>query len=63
MKKNEHHGKNSASDVRKKASDVYLSARAPALIKINGICIPINNQELPVEAPLACSPRSSSRKP
>ena len=23
----------------KKASDVYLSARAPALIKINGICI------------------------
>ncbi|MDR3064935.1 MULTISPECIES: PilT/PilU family type 4a pilus ATPase [Comamonas] len=37
----------------KKASDVYLSARAPALIKINGICIPINNQELPVEAPLA----------
>ena len=37
----------------KKASDVYLSARAPALIKINGVCVPINNQELPPEAPLA----------
>jgi twitching motility protein PilU len=37
----------------KKASDVYLSARAPALIKINGVCVPINHQELPPEAPLA----------
>ena len=37
----------------KKASDVYLSARAPALIKINGVCVPINQQELPPEAPLA----------
>lgn len=37
----------------KKASDVYLSARAPAMIKINGVSVPINNQELPVEAPLA----------
>ncbi|MEX8192373.1 PilT/PilU family type 4a pilus ATPase [Comamonas guangdongensis] len=37
----------------KNASDVYLSARAPALIKINGVCVPINNQELPPEAPLA----------
>ncbi len=36
----------------KNASDVYLSANAPALIKINGECIPINNQELPVDAPL-----------
>ena len=36
----------------KNASDVYLSAKAPALIKINGECIPINNQELPVDAPL-----------
>jgi len=36
----------------KKASDVYLSANAPALIKINGECVPINNQLLPVEAPL-----------
>jgi twitching motility protein PilU len=35
----------------KKASDVYLSAHAPALIKINGQCIPINNQLLPPEAP------------
>ncbi|MEP6970207.1 MAG: PilT/PilU family type 4a pilus ATPase, partial [Betaproteobacteria bacterium] len=35
----------------KKASDVYLSAHAPALIKINGLCIPINNQILPPEAP------------
>jgi len=35
----------------KKASDVYLSAHAPALIKINGLCIPINNQLLPPDAP------------
>ena len=30
----------------KKASDVYLSAQSPALIKINGQCMPINNQLL-----------------
>jgi len=35
----------------KKASDVYLSAHAPALIRINGLCIPINNQILPPDAP------------
>lgn len=35
----------------KKASDVYLSANAPALIKINGESVPINNQILPPEAP------------
>jgi twitching motility protein PilU len=35
----------------KKASDVYLSAHAPATIKINGQCVPINNQILPPEAP------------
>lgn len=34
----------------KKASDVYLSANSPALIKINGQCVPINNQSLPNEA-------------
>jgi len=34
----------------KKASDVYLSARSPALIKINGQSIPINNQLLPADA-------------
>jgi twitching motility protein PilU len=37
----------------KKASDVYLSAHAPALIRINGQCLPINAQLLPPEAPLA----------
>src|SRR3569832_2929553 len=37
----------------KKASDVYLSAHAPATIKINGQCLPINNQLLPPDAPLA----------
>jgi twitching motility protein PilU len=37
----------------KKASDVYLSAHSPALIKINGQCLPINNQLLPPEAPKA----------
>ncbi len=35
----------------KKASDIYLSADSPALIKINGQCIPINNQVLPADAP------------
>jgi len=37
----------------KKASDVYLSAHAPATIKINGQCLPINNQLLPPDAPKA----------
>jgi twitching motility protein PilU len=37
----------------KKASDVYLSAYAPAMIKINGQCLPINNQLLPADAPKA----------
>ncbi|MDD0837479.1 PilT/PilU family type 4a pilus ATPase [Curvibacter sp. HBC61] len=35
----------------KGASDVYLSANAPALIRINGVCIPVNNQLLPFDAP------------
>ena len=35
----------------KKASDVYLSANSPALIKINGMTMPINSQVLPAEAP------------
>jgi twitching motility protein PilU len=35
----------------KKASDVYLSAHAPAMIKINGQTVPINSQVLPPEAP------------
>ncbi len=35
----------------KKASDIYLSADAPAMIKINGECVPINNQTLPADAP------------
>src|SRR6478752_3071365 len=34
----------------KKASDVYLSAQAPAMIKINGQTLPINNQLLPPDA-------------
>jgi twitching motility protein PilU len=37
----------------KKASDVYLSAHSPALIKINGQCLPINSQLLPADAPKA----------
>jgi len=36
----------------KRASDVYLSAMSPALIRINGTCVPINSQILPPEAPL-----------
>ena len=35
----------------KRASDVYLSANSPALIKINGQCVPINSQSLPFDAP------------
>ncbi len=35
----------------KKASDVYLSAHAPAMIKINGQALSINNQLLPPDAP------------
>ncbi|HPK30984.1 PilT/PilU family type 4a pilus ATPase [Ottowia sp.] len=37
---------------QKKASDVYLSAHAPATIKINGVYHPINNQLLPADGPL-----------
>jgi len=36
----------------KKASDVYLSAHAPATIKINGQYLPINAQALPPDAVL-----------
>ena len=35
----------------KKASDVYLSAHSPAMIRINGQCVPINSQVLPPDAP------------
>ena len=34
----------------RKASDVYLSAHAPAIIKINGQYIPMNSQILPADA-------------
>ncbi|VTU20282.1 Twitching mobility protein [Variovorax sp. SRS16] len=36
----------------RKASDIYLSANSPALIRINGNCLPVNAQVLPPEAPL-----------
>jgi twitching motility protein PilU len=35
----------------KKASDVYMSAAAPVQIKINGACMPLNTQPLPVDGP------------
>lgn len=35
----------------KRASDVYLSANSPALIKIDGECMPVNSQILTPEAP------------
>ena len=35
----------------KKASDVYLAVNSPVLIKINGECIPINSQLLPIDGP------------
>lgn len=37
----------------KRASDIYLSAHSPALIRINGVCVPINSQQLPPDAPLS----------
>jgi twitching motility protein PilU len=36
----------------KYASDVYLSSQSPAMIRINGLCVPINSQVLPPDAPL-----------
>ncbi|PIQ51948.1 MAG: type IV pili twitching motility protein PilT [Comamonadaceae bacterium CG12_big_fil_rev_8_21_14_0_65_59_15] len=36
----------------KRASDIYLSAMSPALIRINGTCVPINSQILPPDGPL-----------
>lgn len=35
----------------KKASDVYMSAAAPVQIKINGQCMPLNTQALPIDGP------------
>ena len=35
----------------KKASDVYLSGHSPVLIRINGVCVPINSQVLPNDGP------------
>ncbi|MES2184230.1 MAG: PilT/PilU family type 4a pilus ATPase [Pseudomonadota bacterium] len=35
----------------KRASDLYLSANAPAMLRINGECVPINAQLLPFDAP------------
>lgn len=37
----------------KKASDIYLSAGSPATIRINGVAIPINQQPLEANAPMA----------
>ena len=36
----------------RKASDIYLSAHAPVLIRMGGQCVPVNGQILPPEAPL-----------
>ncbi|MCS6810445.1 MAG: PilT/PilU family type 4a pilus ATPase [Tepidimonas sp.] len=35
----------------KKASDIYLSASSPVLIKINGVTMPVNDQVLPADGP------------
>ncbi len=45
----------------KKASDVYLSANSPALIKIDGECVPINSQLSPPMLRALCWPRWSRR--
>ncbi|MBA4253570.1 MAG: type IV pili twitching motility protein PilT [Comamonadaceae bacterium] len=36
----------------KRASDVYLSAASPVLMKLNGVCTAITPQPLPVDGPL-----------
>ena len=36
----------------RKASDVYLSAHSPAMMRIDGQCVPINAQVMPSTAPL-----------
>ena len=46
----------------RKASDIYLSAHSPALIRINGQCLPINAQVLPPEAPLGAAVRGRARR-
>ncbi len=35
----------------RKASDLYLSAHAPILVRINGNCLPVSSQPLELEAP------------
>jgi twitching motility protein PilU len=35
----------------KNASDVYLSSHSPVLIRINGVCVPVNSQVLPNDGP------------
>lgn len=35
----------------KRASDLYLSSHSPVLIRINGECVPVNNQTLPPDGP------------
>ncbi len=35
----------------KKASDVYLSGHSSVLIRINGVCVPVNSQVLPNDGP------------
>jgi twitching motility protein PilU len=37
--------------VDKRASDLYLSANSPPLLRMNGLCVPITSQPLGVEAP------------
>lgn len=36
----------------KKASDLYMSAFSPVQLKINGLCVPVNNQPLPPDGAL-----------
>lgn len=37
--------------VDKRASDLYLSANSPPLIRMNGLCVPITSQPLGIDAP------------
>jgi len=46
-----HHGAHPAPHERRRRLTCIFLAHAPALIKINGQCVPINSQTLPSDAP------------
>lgn len=39
--------------VQKQASDLFLTPGTPVILKVNGTCVPVNNQLLPSHGPLS----------